>query len=408
MANQFQSITSGLAELKNYYQGPIIDALNEDLPIYRAAEKVKQGWSGQQVIRPVRVNRNQGVGATSDGGLLPTIGRQGTVQAIIASKFLYLRFGVSGPMIKASQSDIGSFVRSAAYELEMGYKDLSSDLNRQLAWDGTSDLATMSVAAVASAQITIAGRESTEPALKFIDSNMVIDIVTTAGAFKAQSITINSIGSTSTPSGLTAVLNLSSPVTAAAGDVIIRSGSLNNEVQGLLTALDGGTSTVYNIDRTTAIAYQGNVTSNASAALSLSAMQSPFNEGLRRGNIGSYNAVFCDFASLAMYQKLLTPDKRYVNTTEGDGTFGKKGKFFMEFNGISVVPDKDCPTRFFFLPAEVFKMYELCAMEFADETGSMYIAQTDADQLEVRIRHFVNLFNEQPASCAVLSTYISP
>ncbi len=80
----------------------------------------------------------------------------------------------------------------------------------------------------------------------------------------------------------------------------------------------------------------------------------------------------------------------------------------MDFNGIAVVPDKDMPVRFAFLPAEALKMYELAAMEFADETGSMYIAQTDQDQLEVRIRHFTNLFNEQPAACAVLQGYVSP
>ena len=136
MANAFQGISSGLAELKNYYQGPIIDLINEEIPIYRACEKVKQGWSGYQVIRPLRTSRNQGVGAVADGGNLPKIGRQTTVQAIIPAKFNYLRFGVTGPMIKASQSDIGSFVRSAAYELEMGYKDLKTEVSRQLSWNG--------------------------------------------------------------------------------------------------------------------------------------------------------------------------------------------------------------------------------------------------------------------------------
>lgn len=91
MANSFQGISSGLAQLKNYYQGPIVDALNEQVPIYRAAEKIKQGWSGYQVIRPVRLRRNQGIGATTDGGNLPAIGRQTTAQASISSKFLYLR-----------------------------------------------------------------------------------------------------------------------------------------------------------------------------------------------------------------------------------------------------------------------------------------------------------------------------
>lgn len=407
MANTFQNITAGLAQLKNYYQGPIVDALNQEVPIYRAAEKIKQGWSGYQVVRPIRVRRNQGIGSTTDGGNLPAIGRQTTVQALIQSKFLYLRFGITGPMIKASQSDAGSFVRSAAYELEQGFKDLKTDLNRQLAWDGTSDLATMSVASVASAQITIAGRESTEPALKFVDVGMIIDIVDTNGAYKAQGVTINSISS-GTGVSATAVLNLDTSVTAAAGDIIIRSGSYGNEVQGLLYALDGGTSTVYNIDRSSYISYQGSVISNSSGQLTLDAMQQPWNEGLRRGNVGSYSAVFTDYTSLRYYQKLLTPDKRYVNSTKGDGSFGNKGESYLEWNGLPVVPDKDCPTRMFFLPAEVLKMYVLSEMEFADETGSMYIAQTDVDQFEVRIRHFVNLFNEQPAACGVLTSYISP
>ena len=56
MANQFQNISDGLAELKNFYQGPIVDQFNEEVPIYRGAEKVKQGWSGYQVVRPLRVN----------------------------------------------------------------------------------------------------------------------------------------------------------------------------------------------------------------------------------------------------------------------------------------------------------------------------------------------------------------
>lgn len=407
MANTFQSIQSGLAELKNYYQGPIINALNNEVRVYRACEKIKQGWSGYQVVRPVRVRRNQGIGATTDGGNLPSIGKQTTVQALIQSKFLYLRFGVTGPMIKASQSDVGSFVRSAAYELEQGYGDLKSDINRQLSWNGVGNLATMSAAATASATITIAGRESTEPALKFVDVGLVFDVYTSAGALVQSAITVNSI-TTGTGSSATAVLVCDQPVTASATDILVRSGSYNQEVQGLLTALDGLTTTIYNVDRSQYLSYQGNVTDMSAAQLNLNSMQQVFNEGLRRGSVGKYSAIWCDFTSLQYYQKLLTPDKRYTNTTEGDGSFGDKGEFYLNFNGIPVVPDKDCPTRFFFLPKEVLKMYVLSEMEFADETGSMYIAQTDVDQFEVRVRHFVNLFNEQPAACAVLKNYISP
>lgn len=402
MANAFQSISSGLAELKNFYQGPIKDQLNEELPIYRGAEKIKQGWSGYQVIRPLRARRNQGIGAVADNGTLPSIGRQGTVQATISAKFNYLRFGVTGPMIKASQSDVGSFVRSAAYELEMGYKDLSSDLNRQCSWNGNGWLATVSATVVSSTVITVTGRESTEDGNKFLDIGMVVDIVTSGGTIQASGVTINAIsGST------TATLTLDQAVSVSANSYLIRSGSQNNEIQGLLYALDGGTSTIYGVDRSTYPSYQGNVLDLASAQLTLDKMQQAYNEGLRRGG-AKYSAIYCDFNSLRFYQKLLTADKRYVNSVKGDGGFAEKDKTFLDFNGIPMVADKDCPTRIFFLPMDGLKFYVLSEMEFADETGSMYIAQTSTDALEVRVRFFANLFNEQPAACAVLEDYISP
>lgn len=410
MANLIQSVASGLGELKHFYDGPIVDQLNGDLPIYRACEKIKKGWSGDQVNRPLRVRRNQGIGATTDGGLLPSIGRQTTVQATINVKYNYLRFGITGGMIAASQSDKGSFVRSAAYELEKGYEDLSSDLSRQLSWDGTGDLATVNTAATASTSLVIKGRESTEEALKFVDVGLVFDVYTSAGALVQSNITVNSISS-GTAISATATLVCDQPVTCSANDILVRSGSFGNEIQGLLYALDGGTSTIYGVDRSLYQAYQGNVTDAASAQLTLDLMQQPFNQGLRRGSMRKYNAVWTDFASLRYYQKLLTPDKRYNNIsaqTKGDGSFGNAGEFYMDFNGLPIVPDKDCPTRFFMLNAQALKMYEQFAMQFADETGSMYIAQTDTDALEVRIRHFTNMFNEAPASAGVLTGYISP
>jgi hypothetical protein len=105
---------------------------------------------------------------------------------------------------------------------------------------------------------------------------------------------------------------------------------------------------------------------------------------------------------------LLTADKRYVNTMEGDGGFARKGQFYLDFNGTAWVPDQSCPQRIMFLNTETFKNYLLCELEFADETGSMYIAQTGTDAYETRIRYFSNLFPEKPAANAVLKSYVSP
>lgn len=405
MANQFQSISSGLAELKNFYQGPIVDQFNEETPIYRGAEIGKEAWSGYQVVRPLRVRRNQGIGATSDGGTLPAIGRQTTIQALIQAKFNYLRFGVTGPMIKASQSDIGSFVRSAAYELEQGYKDLQSDVNRQMSWNGNGTLAKFSSAAVASTSIVLKGREDTEAALKFIDVGIVLDVYN--GSTLVQSgVEVTAITS-GTATSSTATLTVNTAVTASADFVVVRSGSYGNEIQGLLTQLDNATTTVFNIDRATYPSTQGNVNDLNGAQLTLDQLQSLWNSCMQRG-AGKISALYSDFNSLRYYQKLLTPDKRYVNTIEGDGGFASKGKYYLEFNGSPWVPDKDCPTRIFMLPADVVKKYVLSEMEFADETGSMYIAQVSADQLETRIRLFANLFNEKASATGSMEDYISP
>lgn len=406
MANAFQSAVSGLAELKPIFQGPIVDQLNNDLPIYRGAEKMKKGWSGEYVVRPLRVRRNQGIGATSDGGLLPASGRQGTVRAQINVKYNYLVFGITAGMIKASQNDRGSFVRGATYELEEGYKDLASDVNRQLSWNGNGRLAQLSANVVASNVITVIGREGTsEEGSKFLDVDMVVDVVTSAGAIVASGLQITAL-----TVGSTATVTLSGPVTASSGDFLIRSGSLNNEIQGLLTALDGGTSTIYAVDRSLYPAYQGNVLNAGGAQLTLDRMQQAWNEGLRRGGSanGKYSAIYCDFDSQRFYQKLLTADKRYMNTMKGDGGFASASQSYLEFNGIPIVSDKDCPQRMFFLPTDVIEAWVMSEMEVADETGTMYIAQTSSDSFQVRVRFFMNLFNAQPAACSVIRNYISP
>lgn len=404
MANTFQSISNGMAMLKNFYEGPIKDQLNEDTPILRGIEKQTKGWSGLQVVRPLRVRRNQGIGATTDGGTLPAIGVQGTTSANISSKFNYLRFGVTGPMIKASASDRGAFVRAASYELEMGYKDLQNDVNRQVSWSGNGTLARVNANTAASTSLVIKGREDGNAAMRFVDVGLVFDIYS-GSTLVASGISVTAISGSVTAT--TATLTLSAPVTCSANDVLVRSGAYNNEIQGLLYSLDGGTSTIYSVDRSVYQAYQGNELDLSGGQLTLDALQRGYNVALYRGG-AKLSAHYTDFDSLRMYQKLLTPDKRYVNTTKGDGGFSNKDVNYMEFNGIPVVADKDCPNRWFMLDPGTWKNYVLAEMEFADETGSMYIAQVSADQFEVRIRYFSNMFAEQPSANTSIKNYISP
>lgn len=414
MANTFQSISSGMGLLKYFYQGPIVNQFSEDVAIYRGASKGATPFSGQQVQRPMRVRRNPGIGATSDGGILPQVGVQTTVQATIAAKYNYLRFGITGPMISASKSNVGSFVRDAAFELEEGYNDMKADANRQMSWNGNGTLAKVNTAVVASATVVIKGREDTETALKFLDVGSYLDIYTSAGVLVQAGVTISSISSGSANSA-TATVVFDQPVTASADNVFVRANSYGQEIQGLLTQLDGLTTTVFGINRALYVQSQGNViyatndgtSSGTAQPLALGYLQQAEDEAERRGGRG-INAIYSDFVSRRYYQKLLQADKRYVNTVQGDGGFSSKDKNYLEWNGKPWVADKDCPTRIFFLPDKYIEKYVLEEMAFADETGSMYIAQAENDQLEVRIRFFANLFNSKAAGSSVVQSYVSP
>lgn len=401
MANTFANLTNALGVLKNFYSGPIVSQFNDEIPFYRECEKGKEKFSGLQVVRAIKVRRNPGIGATSDGGNLPVIGKQTTAQAQISAKYNYLRFGITGPMLKAAQGDKGAFVNLMEYEMSEGMTDFKNDVNRQIFWDGTSDLATLSAAAVSSNVITVTGRESTEDGSKYLDIGVVIDIYTGTSAV-ATAVTITNLTGTTT-----ATVTLDQPVSAASGSIVVRSGTFGNEIQGILYTLDGGTSTIYGIDRATYSAYTGNSVSASGNQLSLAVMKQAWNLPRSRGG-AKVDAAYCDFDSERFYEKLLIADKRYVGKVKGDGTFAQKNENYLEYGGIPLVPDKDCPQRFLFLDSKTWKKYVLSELEWADETGSNMIAQTGADAWEVRLRMFANLFCEKPSANVVLSGYISP
>lgn len=387
-----------------YYAGPIVSQFNDSVPLYKGADKSKLKWNGLQVNRPIKVRRNPGIGTITDGGTLPTIGKQTTAQAVVQSRFSYLRFGMTGPMIKASQGDKGAFVSIMEFEMEQGMTDLTQDQNRQAFWNGSGKLGALASAAVATNTISVSGRSSGELGSKYLEVGMVVDLVNAAGTIQATAVTINSF-----TQGATSTVVLDTVVSADDAAIVVRSGSYNNEVQGLLTTLDGLTTEVYGINRATYPVFNGNVVDLNGAQLSLDSLQRTLNLARQAGG-SSIAAIFTDYDSERYLNKLLVADKRYVgDKVKGDGSFTDKEKSYLEFGGAPVTPDKDCPGQnFFFMPAKGWSKDVLSEMEWADETGSYMISQSSADSFEVRLRLFYNFFPEKPSTMARLHDFISP
>lgn len=406
MANTFASTSNALGILKNYYADGVKSQFNDNCPLYSGAETGKEKWSGLQVIRALKVRRNPGIGATSDGGALPPIGKQNVQQAAIASKFNYLRFGVTGPMIAASQGKQGAFVRIVEYEMEEGINDMKTSINRQLFWTGRGDLATVSAAVVASNTVTATGRTSGEDGSKYLDIGSVIDIVDPAtSVYKIVGATVTAI-----TTGASATVVLDQVVTCAANDIFVTTGAFNNEIQGIRTLLDNATTSVYSIDRSIYPAFNGNVIDLGAGQLRLDALQQALNLCRSRGGLGP-DAIFCDFNSERFYNKLLVADRRYIGQKViGDGTFTDKDKSYLEFSGAPVVADKDCTANeIYFMTKVGWKKYVLGEeLQWVDDSGSYMITQVGSDAYEVRLRLFVNMFPEKPSAMARLTNYVSP
>src|SRR5437868_2581739 len=102
--------------LKAVYLPPIRELLNNSTVLLKYLEKEIQDTEGLSFNIPLHTSRNEaaGVGRGEYTGTanLPTAGKQQYSNAQVPAKYLYSRIAVSGPVIAASKSNKGSFLRA--------------------------------------------------------------------------------------------------------------------------------------------------------------------------------------------------------------------------------------------------------------------------------------------------------
>jgi hypothetical protein len=106
------------AILKEFYLGPIIEALNSQLEMVQLFSKVTLDWSGRKVVIPVHVSRNTGTGYRSETAGLPVAGGQGYVDLNVTAKYLYGRFALTGPAIATAKTTAHSFATYVQSEMD--------------------------------------------------------------------------------------------------------------------------------------------------------------------------------------------------------------------------------------------------------------------------------------------------
>ena len=132
MATATEATVSSI--LKEVYPGMVEDELNNECALWAIVDKTKVsvGGQGKRIVRPMRAQRNSGVGSRPDNGTLPQAGAQSYINSNINIATTYLRGQISNRVMRTSATDTAAFADVLEEEIKFGLSDYVTDLSRQL------------------------------------------------------------------------------------------------------------------------------------------------------------------------------------------------------------------------------------------------------------------------------------
>jgi len=399
------------AVLKDFYEGPVREHIENKVTILRLTEKSKRTWSGRQVRFPLHLSRNEGVGARAEGAQLPAAGEQGYVESNIQAKFLYGRIELTGPVMAASRGDKGAFAAAMKQEVSGMRRDLRNDLNRQV-WGnpvpltGTSTVllqpGLLGVVDDAAPAVNL-GIDSTTGGSRYLKKNMSLTFGTIATALadmaSTATTTVSSVDSRTQ-------VTVASAVGIADNDFIARGdangNSYKNEITGLSFIVHDETNfDLQTVDIGTNPEFAAHRETNATDRdLSLELMQVAIDAADEKG--GEEPTLIMGHQSMRReYINLLTSDVRYAPEQ-------LKGGFqtLTYAGGMQPIPiqfDKHAPYgKLYFIHLDDIKQYVMKDWAWADDDGAVLSRVTDRDSWEAFMCWYGNLGCERRNTHAVI------
>ncbi|NLD46701.1 MAG: phage major capsid protein [Clostridiaceae bacterium] len=371
------NLTSFNPILKNQYLGPIREQINSKIELLKRIGTDEESVVGKNFTIPLHHSRNEGIGARSDGGTLPTAGQQGYQDCIVPMRYLYGRIQITGPTIEAAKNNEGAFVRAIESEMKGLSKDLKSDLNRQLFSDGSGRIAICGVTANATTVVVTSTAK--------LRVGMVVDIIVAATGITGTGATGRTI--ISIPDATTFVIS-GAAITTDDTYAVYRTGSRNLEVMGL-NGICSATSTLQGLDVITYPWWRANVMLNAGGgnrAISETLLQTAIDTTYTNSD-GEVSAIFTTVGVRRAYQVLLQNDRVYQNTKDYDG-----GWKALDYNGLPFMVDKDCNANtIYLLDEDNLKFYQLADWNWMDRDGAILSRVANADAYEATLYKYCEL-----------------
>lgn len=381
--------------LKDVY-GDINEQINNATPaldgIKSTARNITQvGGLGVKFV--AHVGRNTGIGARAEDEDLPEAGNQQYVDGQTGLKSFYGSVRLTGQVMAQASQNYQTFADVTAEEIERIRDDIAKDQNRQVFGDGTGTLAALTVAASASATVTV-------DSVKYLHTGMRVDVVDVSATGSSSTPTVlNSSGylTISAINKTTKVVTLSAAVTAAVGDALVRSNStaasvVNNwrkEWTGFDAIVDDS-SALHGIDPATTPAWAAHLRD-----ISVAGVAQQITEEDMIGMVTDIaedgdkpDVIWTDHGSWNGYWKALEEKRRYVNKVDLDG--GNRGLGFATmFGDLPFKADFDAPDgKMWFINSKKVNLNTNRGWEWIDEDGSKWKQVPRRDAFIAYLRNY--------------------
>lgn len=421
MAQASESTVSAI--LKEVYPGAIEDELNNEIALWAILdkEKVMLDGQGQHVVRPFRVNRNQGMGARNDTDLLPLPGNQTLTNAKINMSSNYLVGQITGRVIRTSYGSDAAFENALEEEIRFSLTDVPTELGRQL-FNGAGQLTTVNGAVVASASVVVNNTQYMAVGMYVEFWNGVTNETTNDAGLAA--------GYTGTL--VTAVNNTTNTITVTTAQTLTTADGVSRaqsntsktatkELVGLDTIIDDNTDypglAYFGVNRATYPILYGN-RFNAAGSLTENLMQQAFDAARQIGG-GIIDLIITDYATRRTYTNLLASLKRYplegvtapqfaggievsqdLRTQMGEG---------LSFSGASMVPSRQAPPKkMWMLDTDSFKLFQQSEINWVMNGDSILhpLLINGQDAYRFSLYYDAQLYDEAPnRSAKVVNTF---
>ncbi len=391
--------------LRHDYKEVVADTVITPNYLLQNIKATDRRTSGQDVVFPIHISRNQGYGAIKPYGTLPDPGTQGYSQYAFKVRHMYQRCKFDGASKDASAGS-AAWLQAVDSEIKGAARDLSRQRQRAMWNDGSGRLC--QVSSVSGSTVTcvhhsgvffrnVSSGMNMSP-VKHIRPGMRVAFVTPGTGTVTDSEVVASVDQAA--GTFTCV---GAPASALTGDGVCISSTTSpgssddttfkNEPMGILGIVydDNPLHDTYfqGIDASDSANdwHRSNVLSNSgtSRAITEILMDEAYQRTQEVAGVDP-NCIIGDFAMLRAIGDFLKEDRRFVaGTDSGSKTYGG-GHSGVSWNGTPIVADRDAwSNALFFLDKTDLTIDYMAKPGWMDMDGSMYSRVTDQDAYEATL-----------------------